>query len=203
MTDAEQKRQDMFDAEAARLEEEGYEAKMLTTSALSANIVGPLIGLGVSAPFVIIFLVRGLFVVEQSGSGMFFTLSMIGVVASIVIHELIHGFTWGLFAKKHFKSIAFGVIWEYLTPYCCCKEPLGRVPYILGCLMPGIVLGIIPLILSCIFGGVPLLFYGVFMTVAAGGDMMIFSMIVREKKFKDELYFDHPTQIGLVKFVKM
>lgn len=44
----------------------------------------------------------------------------------IVIHEAIHGLTSGIFAKGHRNAIAFGVIWEMLTPYCTCAEPLAK-----------------------------------------------------------------------------
>ena len=44
----------------------------------------------------------------------------------IVVHELIHGFTWGMFAQSKLKAISFGFIWQYLTPYCTCKEPLKK-----------------------------------------------------------------------------
>ena len=45
-------------------------------------------------------------------------------VIGIILHELIHGLTWSLFAKHGFKSMKFGILLKMLTPYCHCKEPL-------------------------------------------------------------------------------
>lgn len=58
-----------------------------------------------------------------------------------VVHELIHGITWGIFAEKHFQSINFGVIWKMLTLYCHCSVPLKKWQYVLGAAMPTLVLG--------------------------------------------------------------
>lgn len=35
---------------------------------------------------------------------------MVVLVVGIIVHELIHGLTWGLYAKSKFKSISFGVM---------------------------------------------------------------------------------------------
>lgn len=48
------------------------------------------------------------------------------IIALIVIHELIHGLTWGYFAKNCLKSIDLGMIWTMLTPYCTDAEHLTR-----------------------------------------------------------------------------
>ena len=64
-------------------------------------------------------------------------------VMLVVVHELIHGITWGCYTKDHFKSIDFGIIWAMLTLYCTCKTPLKKSAYIVGSIMPMIVLGFI------------------------------------------------------------
>lgn len=38
------------------------------------------------------------------------------IFAGIVVHELIHGITWSMFAKKGFRSIQFGVLWKSFNP---------------------------------------------------------------------------------------
>ncbi|MBP5261495.1 MAG: DUF3267 domain-containing protein [Clostridiales bacterium] len=200
MTKDEQKRLEFFEEESRRLEAEGYTGRDLTTSALNANLLGTLLGALVAAPGVVVFLLRKFEVPDISGWR--FTVIVIAGVISIVVHELIHGITWSLFAKNRFRSIAFGFIVEYLTPYCSCKEPLSGGAYSAGGIMPCIILGLIPEIIACFTGNAFLLGYGAFMTVCAGGDLLIISMILRDKKTKDALFFDHPTKVGLVKFVK-
>ena len=46
------------------------------------------------------------------------------------------------------------------------------------------------------------LMMGVVMILSAGGDLMILKTILNDKTSENELYVDHPTDIGLVKFVK-
>src|SRR4030042_3176844 len=69
---------------------------------------------------------------------------LIILLGGIVLHELIHGLAFLLFCKNGIKSIEFGIMWKYLSPYSHCKEPLRVSPYIIGALLPAIVLGFIP-----------------------------------------------------------
>ena len=201
MTKDEQKRTEIFNAESSKLISEGYVSRDLLISGAKANTVGMLFGLVPVIPFAIWYLIAyGAFdPFEQVYDSV---AVCVALLISIPVHELIHGITWSLFASKRIKSIAFGVAWKSVTPYCSCKEALKRGHYTIGVIMPGIVLGIIPLIISCIIGSASLFVYGMFMTITAGGDLLIFSMILREKKSKQECFLDHPSKIGLVKFEK-
>ncbi|MGE0078356.1 MAG: DUF3267 domain-containing protein [Bacteroidales bacterium] len=117
-------------------------------------------------------------------------------ILGIILHEGLHGITWALFAKNRFKSISFGIKWTLLTPYCHCREPLGRNHYLLGGIMPGLVLGIFPVIVALIFGFGWLLLLGIFFIGAAGGDIMVlFKLIKVDKKY---LIQDHPNEIGFL-----
>ena len=118
----------------------------------------------------------------------------IAFISGIVLHELIHGIAWAICAKNGIKSIKFGVMWKMLTPYCHCKEPLRVKHYILGALMPGIVLGIIPAIISIIIGNIYLLFFGVFFTMAACGDFLVIHLLRKEKR--NDWVQDHPSEAG-------
>ncbi|MBN2777036.1 MAG: DUF3267 domain-containing protein [Bacteroidales bacterium] len=73
-------------------------------------------------------------------------------IGGVVLHEILHAITWGIFAKKGFKSIKFGFKIKYLTPYCHCKEALRVKHYKLGAAMPLIILGIIPSLYGIVFG---------------------------------------------------
>ena len=112
----------------------------------------------------------------------------------IVVHELIHGITWAMFAKDGFKSIKFGVLWKMLTPYCHCKEPLTVRQYIIGAITPAIFLGFIPSTLAIVVGNLGMLIFGMFFTMAAAGDFLIINLIRKEKK--DDLVQDHPSEAG-------
>ena len=123
-----------------------------------------------------------------------FTIIMFLLTIGIILHELIHGITWAKFTKNGFKSIRFGVLWKFLTPYCHCKEPLLIKHYIIGAIMPAIILGLLPAIISLITGNVILLIFGIFFTMAAFGDFMIVFLLIKENK--NSLVQDHPSEVG-------
>lgn len=116
------------------------------------------------------------------------------VVAGIVLHELIHGITWSLFAKTGFRSIKFGVMWKALTPYCHCKEPLLVKQYIIGAIMPAVILGFLPSIIGIMTGNFGLFIFGMFFTMAAGGDFMIIHLLSKESM--NSMVQDHPDKVG-------
>jgi hypothetical protein len=126
------------------------------------------------------------------GGAMFFICTLL--MGGIVLHELLHGVTFAIFAKQGLKSVKFGVMWAFLTPYCHCKEPLLVKHYILGALMPGLVMGILPLILALLTGNFFLFVFGMFFPLAAGGDFMMVNLL--RKVDINALVQDHPSKIG-------
>lgn len=173
--------------------------KSETMSALNANIIAfamllPIAIIGI-APFVLIW-----------GWHLFFEgftflrshqmLLLLILILGIVLHEGLHGLTWGVFAKKGLKSIRFGIKWTYLTPYCHCNEPLKRNHYLLGGIMPGLVLGLFPVIVALIFGYGWVLLLGIFFIGAAGGDIMVLFKLI--KVDKRHFIQDHPNEIGFL-----
>ena len=121
-------------------------------------------------------------------------LFLLVVMVGVVLHELIHGITWAIFAKNGFQSIKFGILKEMLTPYCHCQEPLRLRQYMLGAMMPGLVMGVLPWLISLLVGSVPLLVLGIFFTMAAAGDLMIVQLIYKEDP--DSYVLDHPSEAG-------
>ena len=101
----------------------------------------------------------------------------IAILVGIVVHELIHGITWA--CHTGWRSISFGVMWKLLTPYCHCDRPMGIRPYILGALMPCIVLGLLPAIAG---------------VAAAAGDLWMAWLLTKEKA--DSMILDHPNEAG-------
>lgn len=112
----------------------------------------------------------------------------------VIVHELIHGFSWMLFGRKPFDAIKFGFQVKTFTPYAHCKEPLKINPYRIGAAMPGILLGLLPALIGIINGNSWLFAFGLLFTVTAGGDMLILWLI--RNVSSDKLVEDHPTQAG-------
>ena len=118
------------------------------------------------------------------------------VVLGIVIHELLHGIVWAFFSKKGFRSIHFGIKWEYFTPYCHCTESLKVWQYVLGGIAPLIFMGVLPAIYAMFTGNALWMFYGIFFSIAAGGDIQAIWML---RKFRpDQMVQDHPEELGFI-----
>ena len=201
LTKAEQKRWDKFLQGKGEFEQNGYEMKEHTLGLVYANIMAFVVAIPIIVPFALLFY----FVSEPVEIYEFPFVKLIVLaflyIVSIVVHEALHGITWACFAKNHFKSIEFGVIWEMLTPYCTCSEVLKKWQYVLGSMMPLIVLGIVPCIIAVISGNIYALAFGAIMVIAAGGDIIVTLRILRYKTDKNELvFYDHPTKCGFITF---
>lgn len=116
------------------------------------------------------------------------------IVLGIVLHELIHGLTFLPFCKNGFKSIKFGFMKQYLTPYCHCKEPLKLKYYRIGVIMPAIILGFLPSVWAVVTGNFYLLCFGIFFIMGAAGDFMILMILKNENP--EDLVLDHPSEAG-------
>lgn len=121
---------------------------------------------------------------------LFFLISLVG----IALHELIHGLTWAMFIKERFRAIRFGILWKYLTPYCHCKVPMKLKYYLLGAIMPALILGILPLIIAFINGKIFIFLLGIYFTVAASGDFLIIYYLINER-YSDYVK-DHESVVG-------
>ena len=200
----EQRRLNVFEETCERLSQEGYKKTDLTIGIVKANLFVFLLAIPVIAIGVLLFAWRNpisLLMPTSQGSLLFIVL----FVVLIVVHELIHGLTWSMFSEHHFKDIEFGFMKELLTPYCTCTTPLPKKHYILGALMPCIVLGIIPTAIGILLGSHLLFWIGIVMILSAGGDIMIVWKVMKFKKqdeSKEILIYDHPTQAGSVIFEK-
>ena len=202
LTPAEEKRLLRFEELSDRLIGQGYRRVELTVSIVKANI---------SAVVLLIpLLIAGgglFFLRNQSMSGGLGKMNPLLFAAlffaMIVVHELIHGLSWSLFAENHWKDIEFGFMKQYLTPYCTCGVPLKKGSYIFGALTPLVLLGILPMIAGILTNSLGLLLLGVIMADAAAGDILIVWKILRYRSEAGTVvYIDHPTQAGGVIFEK-
>ena len=200
----EQKRLNVFEETCERLSQQGYKRNDLTISIVKANLFVFLLAIPVVAIGILLFVWKNpisLLTPNPRGSLLFIVLFIVLIVA----HELIHGLTWSVYAEHHFKDIEFGFMKELLTPYCTCTTPLPKKHYILGALMPCIVLGIIPTAIGILIGSSLLFWIGIVMILSAGGDIMIVWKVMKFKKqdeSKEIFIYDHPTQAGSVIFEK-
>ena len=200
----EQRRLNVFEETCERLSQEGYKKTDLTIGIVKGNLFVFLLAIPIVTIGVLLFAWKNslsLLTPSPQGSLIFVVLFIVLIVA----HELIHGLTRSLYAEHHFKDIDFGFMKEYLTPYCTCTTPLQKSHYIMGALMPCLVLGILPTAIGILLGSHLLFWIGIVMILAAGGDIMIVIKVLAYKSqgdSKEILVYDHPTQAGSVIFEK-
>ena len=206
LTKDEQKRLDRFETRAEELAREGFVQKELVVSSGKANLIGPLYGLALSVPFVLLFLLlKGDRIVngpEMDAFWKHYALFIAALLLAIPVHELIHGLTFCLFTKGKCKSLAFGFNRQALAPYCSCTEALTKRQYMAGLLTPCLLLGIIPCVIAVCVKSFWLLLFAAVMNMSAGGDLLIAALLLRHKPQNEALYIDHPTKIGLSCFEK-
>lgn len=204
LSKAELKRKEEFDKLTEKLVVEGYKPNHITMSVLEGNVFGILITVPFIVPFVLLyFALNNEYLIELSLDIVSFGIAYMIFLVTIVVHELIHGITWSIFAKNGWKSISFGFITEFLTPYCSCNEPMKKKQIIIGALMPTIVLGFIPAIIAAVSGSSILLMLGCLHILGGGGDLLIISKLLMYKNpSADVLFIDHPYELGTAVFEK-
>ncbi len=199
----EQERLQSFQAMSSELRKQGYRQVSLVIGIDKANklaivMVLPLLAAGMA-----------LFVLLGKGAPIGFRslkeslLFFAGVIILTAAHELVHGITWSIFSPNHFNDIEFGFMKETLTPYCTCRAPLGKKEYILGTIMPLIIIGIIPTAAGILMHSFMWMLLGIIMISGAAGDIMIINALMKHHSdCSDQVICDLPVQAGCMLFEK-
>jgi hypothetical protein len=195
-----EEREEKVDGLIAEMKGQGYSLNDLSVDGDKANKAALLIGAVVSAVIVLLF---GLLCGWSKFGDVDYPLVLFAAMLSVLVHEGIHGLFFGIFAKNHFKSIEFGIIWKSVNPYCYCGEPLSRLHYMTGLLMPAFILGFCTAAAGLIAGNASLIIFSVISIFLAGGDLYIAGLIVKTtQKGREELYLDHPNKPGVMMLAK-
>ena len=213
LTEAEQARKLEFERTKEELFAKGYEEHDLTMGVVFANVMAIFLCIPLILPFLYAFALKnpnapmGLsfrLASDSIGAGVLgLGLFFIGFILLISLHELIHGIFGALFAKEGWKSVSFGFIAKYLTPYCHCKEPLKNAQYLVVVLMPTLLLGVLPGLVAIFLGNSTLLNIGILMIFAGGGDLLItLKLLFFRSTAQEQLILDHPYQLGLAIFTR-
>ena len=175
---------------------EGYVVEKKTISMLKANIVA-LVAMGVFGflGFMAMYAIwGGISLGSPWGSALF----LLCIVLGIAVHELIHGFTWMYVTRSGFSHLRFGFLPGGV--YCHINVPMNKRKYVVGALMPLLLLGIIPFLLSFAIHSLWMMVFGAIFIACAMGDVMIVWAIRHEPS--DTLIYDHPTEAGCVVYHK-
>ncbi len=173
-------------------EMEGYVTELKTISMIKANVVAivAIVLMGLLG-LMVMYRIWGGFDMGKPWSGLVFIL---GIWVGIVIHELIHGFTWMWVTHSGFRHLHFGLMAG--GAYCHIDVPMIKKKYVLGALFPLLLLGVVPFLLSFAINNLWLMLFGAIFTACAMGDVMIVWAIRHEAA--DTLVYDHPTDPGCV-----
>ncbi|MCF0123426.1 MAG: DUF3267 domain-containing protein [Ruminiclostridium sp.] len=200
LTEKEKLRTEKIDTLTKELESQGYVRKDQIISMTYAS------GMGVVYFLVACVLFGALFVLKNGLAfqwNMPFLVFLIIELVLIFVHEAIHGVTWAIFAPSHFKVIEFGFMLDKLAPYCYCGEQLKKHAYLLGSVMPTLILGVIPCIAAIFINSFPLLLIGLFNILGGGGDLTIdFKILTYKTDASEQVIMDHPNECGLIFFEK-
>ena len=202
LTEKELKRKEQFEILRADMQRNGYKEKALTIGILQVN-VGAII---IMLPFVVLTAISycNFNSIGTREISLRFSILLLPILlVLIVLHELIHGLVWGCFAKNHFHSIEFGVIWKALTPYCTCSEPMKKWQYMLGGALPTLILGAGTAVIAVATSQLLLFYIAELMIFSGGGDfLIILKILLYRTGRKETVYYDHPYECGVVVFEK-
>ena len=204
LTPAEQKRKEQFALICEEMERQGYRKTDLTIGVVKANLLALIVMLPFAVLSGAVVLSRVSFLsMAELMSPFDFLLFLLAMLLLTAVHEGIHALTCAMFAKDHWKSIRFGVIWKALTPYCTCLRPVNRGQYILGAAMPTLVLGIGLTAAAALTGVFWVFILAIAMIFGGGGDFtIILKILLHRQRGKEAVYYDHPYECGVVVFEK-
>lgn len=168
----------------------GYETEMKTISMLKANIVALIVMAAAGLlGLVVMYAIWGGISVGRPWSAPLF---LVFIVVGIVVHELIHGFTWMYVTRSGFRHLRFGMLPGGV--YCHIDVPMSKRKYVIGALMPLWLMSVVPFLLSFVTHSLWLMLFGAIFISAAMGDVMIVWAIRKEPH--DTLVYDHPSEPG-------
>lgn len=171
---------------------EGYETELRTIGMLKANVMA-LVVLGLFCLLGVagMYAVWGGISFGRPWSAMLFC---IGIFAGVAVHELIHGFTWMWATRSSFSHLRFGLLQGGV--YCHIDVPMSKRKYVVGALMPLLLLGVVPFLLSFATNSLWLMLFGAIFIGCAMGDVLIVWAIRKEPP--DTLVYDHPSEPGCI-----
>jgi hypothetical protein len=116
------------------------------------------------------------------------------LLASVVLHELMHVAGFRLLAGAPARAVRLGLNRRTLTPFACCADPVSARGYRATALLPATALGLVPALLAAASGSGLLALWSWAMLAVAGGDVAAVWAIRRVPAHA--LVQDHPARVG-------
>lgn len=119
---------------------------------------------------------------------------LISVIASLVVHELLHAVGLMRFGGVAWKDITFGFDWKGLVPFCCFHTPIRMRAYRLMVLLPLWGTGSVTFLGLLLFPADWTAMLAAITIAGCAGDLMLVAGVTG---MNDELLvLDSPTEIG-------
>jgi len=177
---------------------EGYVPEKKTISILWANLLSlVLLVVSLGMGLILMYALHHEIAVDKFSH--VFLQACVMMLIGIVVHELIHGVTWMLLVGKGFRHLSFGFMVGAV--YCHIDVPMRKRQYVIGALMPLLLLGVIPWAAGIVAGSMLWMLFGAFLITGAMGDIMIVWVIRKEPA--ESLVYDHPSEAGCYVYRKV
>lgn len=124
-----------------------------------------------------------------------FYLVFILIIPYLVLHELLHAFSYVLNGAKS-RNITFGIHLEKGIMCTLCKENISKRNILISLLFPFIFIGVITYILGIYFNNDVLVWLSIFNISGCSGDLMMFFDLIKIKNFEYSEY-DNPLAFGI------
>jgi hypothetical protein len=99
------------------------------------------------------------------------------LLGSGIVHEAIHGMVW-----SKYTDVRINVIVKSLFRLCHCENVIKVKNYIIGLIMPMLILGFIPTLIGLCFGNIIVFLFGFIMIMAGIDDIYVLFLLKKTKK---------------------
>jgi hypothetical protein len=182
---------------------ENYQQREMKLNGFICNILGLVMILVLASVFGFIFYqiwgTLGIQFVSKFGIQFiyYFAFNFLIYLSAFLAFVLANEFMAGIYWSKY-TEVKIKVTIKSLFRFCYCKEPIKIKNYIIGLIIPIIILGIIPLIMGMIYGNILVLGFGIIFISNGAGAIMI--MYLLRKEDKNNWIKDMDSTIGLIIF---
>lgn len=177
----------------------GFYSTKITMDAKETNIKGVLC----AAPFFVflasiyrICLIHRAVLLDSNDPQFLPLLASIVIICAIA-HNLLHGAGWAIIGKAGWDSISFRL--NGLMPYCSCDLVLRKGSYLIGTVLPAIVLGVFSTVFLAIYPGTVSMLTLLINFLMAGKDCVI-ALEIMKSNFT--LIGNLPTETGFIGYTK-
>ena len=174
---------------------ENYQEKENIIKGISANIFSLLISIAIIVLLGFVYYKIWGYFIHQPIFRIDILLFIIIWIGFIFVHEMIHGIFW-----SKYTEVKINVVLKMIWRFCHCDNVIKIKNYIIGLIMPTIILGIIPALVGIIFGNIFIFTFGLLMIVTGTDDF--YTVYLLRKENKEAFMKDICSKIGFIIYTK-